>query len=43
MKLADIRYYLVSYTNNNPLFLMLYFQTLFFNELLVYLHFSFSP
>ena len=41
MKLADIRYYLVSYTNNNPLFLMSYFQTLICNELLVLSSFFF--
>ena len=35
MKLADIPYYLVSYTNNNPLFLLSYFKTLICNELLV--------
>ena len=41
MKLADIRYYLVSYTNNNPSFLLSYFQTLICNELLVLSSFFF--
>ena len=41
MKLADIRYYLVSYTNNNTSFLLSYFQTLICNELLVLSSFFF--
>ena len=43
MKLVDIRYYLVSYTNNNLLFLFLYFQTLICKELLVLSSFFFQP
>lgn len=41
MKLADIRYYLVSYTNNNPLLLFSYFHTLICNERLVLSSFFF--
>ena len=43
MKRADRRYYLLSQTNNNPLFLLSYLQTLICNELLFLSSFFFQP